>query len=102
MKGPKLAFLGRTIPICSVAAALAFSSQISQAQIITLSDNNSHAQIDPTSQAGMSNWFVDGQNQLQQQWFWYRIGNLGGESSINTISAPAVTLVGLNTAYITY
>ncbi len=58
-----------------------------QAQIQTLTDNNSVAQINPNSQSGMFNWSVDGQNQLNQQWFWYRIGNTP-EQSIDTISAP--------------
>jgi hypothetical protein len=52
---------------------------------ITLTDNNSTAIITPNSQSGMSNWTVDGINQLYQQWFWYRIGSTGPESSLNTI-----------------
>ena len=34
----------------------------------------------------MFNWTADGQNQLVQQWFWFRVGN-NAEASINTISA---------------
>src|SRR6266566_3917483 len=103
MKGQKLAFLGKTFSVCSVTIALALCSQIPQAQAIeNLVNNNSTAQIDPNSQSGMFNWFVDGQNQLTQQWFWYRIGALGGESSINTISAPVITRPDAKTAYITY
>src|SRR5439155_5679580 len=47
-------------------------------------------------------WSVEGQPQLKQQWFWYRIGNSGPESSINTISAPLFSTPDartLNTAY---
>jgi len=50
----------------------------------------------------MFNWTVDGVNQLYQQWFWYRIGNKGGESSIDTLGVPTVTSAGpglLSTAY---
>jgi hypothetical protein len=41
--------------------------------------------IDPDSQAGVYDWKVNGVNQLSQQWFWYRIGDLGGEASIDTL-----------------
>lgn len=65
----------------------------SQAQIVTLTDNNSTAMINPSSQAGMFNWSVQGQNQLFQQWFWYGIGN-NAVHSIDTISAPTISLSG--------
>jgi hypothetical protein len=74
----------------------------SPAQIITLVNNNSIAQIDTGSQAGMFNWVVDGQNQLAQQWFWYRVGGVGPEASINTISAPSIVLPNPKAAFITY
>ena len=71
----------------------AFPAIISQAQV-TLTDGNSVALLDPTSQAGMYYWAVQNtpntyQNQLNQQWFWYRVGTSDPERSINTISAPA-------------
>jgi len=72
-----------------------------QAQSQTLTDNNSVEPINPNSQAGMFNWYVDGQNQLNQQWFWYRIGNTP-EQSIDTISAPLIARPDAKTAYITY
>ena len=75
----------------------------SHAQIITLHHNNSTALIDTGSQAGMFHWDVQGQNQLHQKWFWYRIGNLGPEMSIDTISLPANSTFlgtrGLSTIY---
>src|SRR5438477_1679821 len=74
----------------------------SEAQIITLVHNNSVAQINTASQAGMFNWLVDGQNQLAQQWFWYRIGSLGPEQSIDTISAPTITTPNARTLYTRY
>ena len=86
--------------ILSVASAVALCSS-SQAQIQTLADNNSFADINPNNQAGMFDWFVDGQNQLFQQWFWYRVG-LNPEASIDTISAPVIQRPNLKTAYITY
>jgi hypothetical protein len=57
---------------------------------VTLTDQNSVVNIDPTSQAGVYHWTVDGINQLYQQWFWYRIRNTGGQSSVDTISAPVL------------
>jgi hypothetical protein len=74
----------------------------SEAQIITLANKNSTAQIDTGSQAGMFNWLVDGQNQLAQQWFWYRVGSSGAESSINTISAPSIVTAGTKALWVTY
>ena len=72
----------------------------SQAQVV-LHDANSTAIINPTSQAGMFHWDLNGVNQLQQQWFWYGIG-AGPTFSIDTISAPTVTPKGANEAIISY
>jgi hypothetical protein len=72
------------------------------AQIYGVTNRNSFALIDASSQAGMRSWTVDGVNQLYQQWFWYRIGSNGGESSIDTLGAPTVTSAGpglLSTTY---
>jgi len=74
-----------------------------QAGTVTLTDQNSTVLIDPTSQAGAYAWIVDGTNNLYQQWFWYRIGNNPtGQSSIDTISAPSVSLLGTDIAKINY
>lgn len=54
------------------------------AQIVTMNDGGSSATIDLGSSAGMNNWSVLGQNQLNQQWFWYRTDN-GVAQPINTI-----------------
>jgi len=70
---------------------------------VTLTDENSTVTIDPsTSQAGVNAWNVDGVNQLYQQWFWYRIGSTGGQSSIDTISPPVVNLIAPEQVDITY
>jgi len=56
------------------------------ADIVTLTSGNSSATVDLGSQAGMSQWLINGQNQLNQQWFWYRIdGDPTGQHSIDTI-----------------
>jgi hypothetical protein len=82
-----------------IVAALGLQTN---AQIITLADHNSVAQVDVGSQAGMFYWAVQGQNQLAQQWFWYRVGS-DPVRSIDTISAPAITRFngtrGLSTTY---
>jgi hypothetical protein len=59
-----------------------------QAQVVNLNHNNTFAQVSLNTQAGMFNWTVDGQPQLFQQWFWYRVGSGGPEQSIDTIGAP--------------
>src|SRR4051794_31472513 len=59
---------------------------------VILSDGNSVAKIDPASSNGMYYWGVQGQNQLSQQWFWYRAGAMTAESPINTLGAPSIAL----------
>lgn len=41
--------------------------------------------IKADSSYGMKNWTVDGQDQLYQQWFWYRVGCDGGEKGLNRL-----------------
>jgi len=85
----------------AACAALLVPALAGRAAIFTMTDGNSSASIDPTSQAGMFNWSVNGQNQLYQQWFWYRIGS-NPDQSIDTISAPTVSQPSgatLNTSY---
>jgi hypothetical protein len=55
------------------------------ANIIDLYDSTSHFAIDPASQAGISAWEIDGHNYLTQQWWWYRIGDSGPETSIDKL-----------------
>lgn len=62
------------------------------AALVTLEDNNSSATVDPESDFGVKDWFVDGaSDQLFRQWFWYRIGDTA-EASIDTISQPQVSV----------
>lgn len=63
------------------------------AAFITLTDLNAVATFDlATGGAGLSNWTVDGVNQLQQQWFWYRIGNTGPEMPVNSLPLTSAKL----------
>jgi hypothetical protein len=82
------------------AMLLAFGSQ---AQIFTLADGNSVAGLNIGSSAGMYSWNVDGVNQLAQQWFWYRVGATGPESSIDRgMGLQSSTLTAPNQLTATY
>lgn len=65
------------------------------AQIISLSDGGSTATVDLGSSAGMNSWTVNGQNQLHQQWFWYRTDG-GLAQSIDTIGNLQYQTTGNN------
>ena len=94
---PSLEKFGSRTLIAVVAAALLLGlSAAASAQQITLADSNSQVQIDPTSQAGMNSWIVDGTNYDAKQWFWYRIGPTGGESSLDTLTMSAPVLTDTN------
>lgn len=90
---------------CFVAFVTGFqiiTSTANASPIYTLSSGNASVSIDLGSQAGMYNWMVDGQKQLNQQWFWYRVGSSGPEASIDTIGAPVINLISpsiLDTTY---
>ena len=75
---------------------------LSNASPTVLTSGNSTVTIDPATQAGMYNWVVDNQSQLNQQWFWYRIGSSGPEASIDTISAPTLSLLSPGVLSTTY
>jgi hypothetical protein len=67
-----------------LAAFSAATVQQSVAALFTLTDNNSVSQFDTATQANNFNWFVDGNDLLAQQAFWYRIGNVP-EASVHTL-----------------
>jgi hypothetical protein len=89
------------IPGLLAGWGLAVSGQPGHAQVVVLNHQNASASIDTGSSAGMFNWSVDGQNLLNQQWFWYRVG-LNAEAPINTISAPTITTPDARTLYSSY
>ncbi len=85
-----------------LAGALAFSIQ-SQASVgVTLTDQNSTAFVDLDSAAGMYHWAVDGQNQLNKQWFYYRVGGGGIAQAINSISFASYVTYNNNEVTATY
>ena len=75
-----------------IAGATPASAEFINPSVITLSDRNSSAQIDLGDQRGMYNWTIDGVNHLNQQWFWYRVGNTGGEQPINALTLDSYSL----------
>ncbi len=99
MKGTTQTLWGKTALIASSACALALNIH---AQNVSLTHNNSSVDINVGNQAGMFNWTVDGQDQLAQQWFWYRIGAVGAEQSINTLSAPTYSTPNARTLLTSY
>jgi hypothetical protein len=103
MKDSTNCFTGKFISLRLLTLTLAFPAIVlpCTAQIYNLSDNNSSAQVNVGSQTGLSQWSVEGQNQLNQQWFWYGIGS-GPLASINTIGAASVTTPNSRTLYATY
>jgi len=62
------------------------------ATLYQLDDRNSSAIIDDGSSQGVNSWVVDGTENLYQQWFWYRIGDQVGESSLDTLGPPTGVL----------
>jgi len=79
-----------------------FLSPSAHAWKFILADGNSSVTIDTGTDEGMHNWIVDGQNQLYQQWFWFRAGSSGGESPINAlpiVSEVQATPSTLNVKY---
>lgn len=76
----------------AVASLLILPGQLN-AQV-TLSDGGSTASIDLTGGTGMNSWTVlNGQNQLQQQWFYYSIGS-GQIQAINALGLSSHTATG--------
>ncbi|MBX3413060.1 MAG: PEP-CTERM sorting domain-containing protein [Pirellulales bacterium] len=76
--------------VCTACAALlgwaVLAPLTAAAAPVLLEDNNSSLVIDTSSPfAGAFDWRIDGLNQLKRQWFWYRIGDSGPESAIDTL-----------------
>ena len=78
-------------PAALAAVVMAALAAPTQAAIFTMTDQNSVVQVNTTTQAGVFSWTVGGVSQVNQEWYWYRIGSSGAESSIDTLSAPVVS-----------
>ncbi len=89
------AFFGQPLPAscAAVLALIVIALSDSASAQITMSDGGSTATINTGNAGtlGMNSWTVlGGQNQLNQQWFWYSI-NGGPVQAINTIGGLTVT-----------
>src|SRR6185436_20109882 len=84
-----------------VAFSFAALFQAGAAPSVFLNNNNATVGIDPFTQAGVSQWTVDGINKLNQQWFWYGICS-SPEQAINTIGAPVITPISAYSAKLVY
>jgi len=107
MKDVKKFMTGSRVATLSAAlatAALVFLPGKSMAQY-SLSDGGSTATLNlgaGTGNLGMNSWTVlNGQNQLNQQWFWYSV-NGSAPQPINTIGNLSTTPNGANDLTVTY
>ena len=75
----------RPIVLCAATCVCVVVLSVAKADLIII-DDNSTITIDPNSQAGMHSWVVDGQDQLNQQWLWYRTAGMTKEESIDTLT----------------
>ncbi|HSW45779.1 MAG TPA: PEP-CTERM sorting domain-containing protein [Phycisphaerae bacterium] len=81
----------KNLLICALTTVAITSA--AHGSVITLQDLNSVVEFNPASQNGQFTWRVDGVDYMAKQWFWYRIGGAGPESSVDTLNLlpPKVT-----------
>ena len=94
--------LPRVVTVSIAAALCAFAMDARAVVGIVLTSGNSVVNIDPFNPSGMNTWYVDGQNQLYQQWFWYRTASMSREYSIDSIGAPTIVQNSASQASSTY
>ena len=94
-----------TLSAALVTAAFVFLPGKSMAQNYSLSGGGSTATLNlgtGTGNLGMNSWTVlNGQNQLNQQWFWFSV-NGSAPQSINTIGGLSTAYNGANDLTVTY
>ena len=81
-----------------ITAGVAALAPAARAQVVTLQDRNSSATFNPDTQAGQSQWIVNGTNHMFQQWFWLRATGDTAERSVNTLTKNFQTTSDTNTA----
>lgn len=69
--------------------------QHSLAALFTLIDDNSSMTFNTASSSNATSWVVDGVNQLNQQAFWYRVGN-AAEQSVHSLPIAFETATNTN------
>lgn len=104
MKNPVKSFKGVSRPVW--LAVLPFFLQLAPASThgatFNLTDENSSVVVNTSTDQGMNNWTVDGQQQLFVQWFWYRAGSIGGEAPINTLPIVSESQTSASTLNVKY
>jgi len=80
----------------AVASLLGAAAMPANASVINLSNGDSSLSINPASNAGVDNWTVDGTNQLNKEWFWFRVGSSGPQSSIDSLTLTSQTALSTN------
>jgi hypothetical protein len=86
-----------TRTLFSLAAVLAIALP-TEAAVIRLENGNSVAQFRTENEApfpGLHEWSVDGVDHVFQQWFYYRLGDAGGEATINSLAHLESTPIDL-------
>lgn len=93
MTGPRERLRSRNRRILSACLAVSalFVTLHASAAVTTLTSQNSTMNFDFSSSAGLTDWLVDGTDQANQQWFWYRIGSGGPQFDLSQISSPVIT-----------
>lgn len=87
-----------------LCAGVVLTQQTASGVVVPLGHGGSSLTVDVDSAAGMNSWLVDSapsQNQLNKQWFYYRIGG-GLAMPINTISAATINNPDSQTLEATY
>jgi len=79
----------------ALCCTLAVWSQ-AEAQNFKLQDKNSVSEFDIGTQAGMFSWAVDDVDHLTQQWFWLRVGDVGPEQSLDTLTLDDARAIDTN------
>ena len=97
---PSLSFFNNPFRVkLGLTCVLALLTGSAWSQTETLTDGNSSVTLNLTGSAsGMNSWTVDGQNQLGDQWFYYRPGSSGtaasmGALTLSSFSQPAPGLL---------
>jgi hypothetical protein len=80
--------------------AILLTANVGHATTAVLQNRNSMAEFhteaaDPGTK-GLFNWNVDGIDQIFEQWFWYRVGNTGPESALDTLTQNEVSQLNLD------
>ena len=90
IRGDALRRAGPVVVMCVCALLM---SGTAQGDVVTFSHQNSTMAINTGTSAGVYSWTIDGVEQLEKEWFWYRVGSGYGtkELTIDVLHNQAVT-----------